>query len=76
MTPELAAANKRAMHVLCRDGRLLRAGRASLYIFSGLGWVRTAAICSMPPIIWFVEIGYRVVVSNRVFFDRLLFSRD
>jgi predicted DCC family thiol-disulfide oxidoreductase YuxK len=75
MTPELAAACERAMHVLCADGRLLRAGRASLYILSGLGWPRIAMFFSLPPMIWFVELGYQIVVSNRVLFDRLLFPR-
>ncbi len=75
MTPELAAACELAMHVLCADGRVLRAGQASLYILSELGWPRIAGLFSIPPMIWFVEFGYRIVVSNRVFFDRLLFPR-
>lgn len=75
MTPELEAACARAMHVLCRDGRVLREGRAALYIFGGLGWRRTAAFFSLPPMIWAVELAYRIVASNRAFFDRLIFPR-
>ncbi len=75
MTRELAGACKAAVHVICDDGRILRAGRASLYILSGLGWHRLAAFLSLRPNIWFVEIVYRVVASNRAFFSRLLFRR-
>lgn len=76
MTPELAAACVEAMHVLCRDGRVLKSGRAALYIFGGLGWRRTAALFALPPLIWGVEFGYWIVSSNRLFFDRLLFPRE
>ncbi len=75
MTRELAAACERAVHVLCDDGRVLRAGRASLYILSGLGWHHLAVFLSLRPNIWFVEIVYRVVASKRAFFSRLLFRR-
>lgn len=75
MTPELEVACARAMHVVCSDGRVLRAGRAALYIFSGLGWPRTAAFFALPPMIWGVELAYRIVASNRLFFSRLLFPR-
>lgn len=46
-----------------------------MHILSGLGWPRTAALFSLRPFIWFVELGYRVVASNRVFFNSLLFRR-
>jgi predicted DCC family thiol-disulfide oxidoreductase YuxK len=73
MTPKLAAACADAFHVVCADGRLLRAGRAALYVLAGLGWRRTAAVLSLPPLIWLVEVGYRVVADHRPFFSRLLF---
>ena len=76
MTPELTQACAEAMHVLCRDGRILRSGRAALYILEGLGWRRSAAFFSLPPMIWAVELGYWIVSSNRVFFDRILFPRE
>ena len=61
------------MYVITPEGRMLRAGRASLCVISVLGWRRTAAILSRPPLIWAVEIGYRIVADNRSFFSRLLF---
>lgn len=75
MTPELSKACEEAMHVICRDGTLLRSGRATLYICSGLGWRRSAALLSLPPLVWFVELMYWGVASNRLFFNRLLFPR-
>ena len=61
------------MYVITPEGRMLGAGRASLCVISVLGWRRTAAILSRPPLIWAVEIGYRVVADNRSFFSRFLF---
>lgn len=75
MTPELREACEEAMHVICRDGTLLKSGRATLYIYSGLGWRQSAALLSLPPVIWLVELMYWVVASNRLFFSRLLFPR-
>ena len=70
MTRRLYAACARSMHVITPDGRVLRAGRGSLCVLGVLGWRRAAAILSLPPLIWLVEIGYRVVANNRRFFSR------
>lgn len=75
MTPDLERACAEAMHVVCHDGRMLRAGRAALYVFAGLGWRHTAAFLSLPPMVWIVELAYRLVASNRALFNRLLFPR-
>ena len=40
---------------------------------AGLGWRKTAWVLGLPPFIWFVEWGYRVVATHRVFFNRMLF---
>lgn len=60
------------MHVLTRDGRTLRAGRASLFILGELGWRRTARIAALPPLVWLVELGYRLVAEHRRFWSRIL----
>ena len=73
MTPELAVACERAVHVICSDGRVLRGGRAILYILSELGWRRSAVFFSLRPNIWLVEIIYSIVASNRKIFSRFLF---
>ena len=61
------------MHVITPDGRVLRAGRAALCALEQVGWRRTALALSTPPLIWAVEIGYRVVADNSSFFSCILF---
>ena len=76
MTPRLRRACARAVHVITPEGRVLRAGRAVLCTLEQVGWRRTAAILSTPPLIWAVEIGYRVVADIRSFFSRFLFRDE
>ncbi len=74
MTPELTAACERAAHVITADGKTLRAGRASLFILERIGWGWFARLLALPPMIWFVEIAYRIVAQNRPLFARLIFG--
>jgi len=76
MTPELARACDRAVHIVCRDGRLLRAGRAALFLAGELGWRRTSRILSCPPFIWLVELGYALVARYRGLVGRVLFRSE
>jgi len=73
MTPELREACKRALHVLTSSGDILKAGRATLFILEQIGYRRLARLLRLPPLVWAVELGYRIVASNRSFFARLLF---
>lgn len=73
MTPALRQACARAVHVITTDGKVLRAGRACLFVFAGLDWRRTAFVLGLPPFIWLVELGYAIVARNRPFFSRFLF---
>jgi hypothetical protein len=75
MTPELRVACEKAVHVVCADGTILRAGRCSLFIVDELGWRRTSRILSLVPFIWFVELGYAIVAAHRAFFSRFLFRK-
>jgi predicted DCC family thiol-disulfide oxidoreductase YuxK len=72
MTPELREGCRRALHVVTSDGRILRAGRASLFVLGATGSSRLARVLSLPPLVWLVEIGYRLVSRNRSFLSRLL----
>ena len=72
VTPDIRRASARAMHVLTTDGRVFKAGRASLFILGELGWRRTARILRWPPFVWFVELGYKFVAANRNRISRLL----
>jgi len=73
MTPALRLACARAVHVCTRDGRTLVAGRAALFILEDLGWRRSSRLLALPPLVWCVELGYRLVARNRHFFGRFLF---
>jgi hypothetical protein len=76
MTPRLRRACARAVHVVTPDGTVLRAGRAALYLIGASGWPRTAQVLSRPPLIWLVEIGYRIVANNRPLFGRFLLTNE
>ena len=73
VTPERAAAFQDAVHVRTASGAWLRGGRACLYVLEHTGWPRLARIARVPPLVWIVEAGYRVVASNRVLFSRIVF---
>lgn len=73
MTPELRAACERAVHVLRTDGQMLRAGRATLFVLSQVGFPTLARVLGWPPFVWAVELGYYIVARNRRFFGKFLF---
>jgi predicted DCC family thiol-disulfide oxidoreductase YuxK len=72
MTPELRSACRRAVHVRTREGTWLRGGRACLFVLERIGFPRLARVTAYPPLVWAVELGYRIVAGNRQFFSRLL----
>jgi predicted DCC family thiol-disulfide oxidoreductase YuxK len=77
MTPELREACREALHVLTADGETLRSGRAALFVLERTtpAWRRLAPALRHPPLIWFVEIGYRIVARNRRLLARVIARR-
>ena len=73
MTPELYRACGEAVHVIDRQGSIRRGGRAMLFILEQEGWGPIARFLSLPPFIWFVELAYRFVATNRSWFSRFFF---
>lgn len=73
MTPALADACERSIHVIRSDGGMLRGGRAILFVWSELGIRWPQRLFGWPPMIWLVELGYLIVARNRHVFSRLLF---
>ena len=74
MTPALYARAERAVQVLAADGRRFEAGRAVLFVLDQIGWhPRLVRLAQRRPLVWLVEIGYRLVARNRGFFGRSLF---
>ena len=75
MTPELQAACGRAVHLLTPDGRMLRAGRACLWVLERIGYPLLARVLALPPLVWAFELGYWLVARNRKLASRVLFRR-
>lgn len=75
MDAELRAACAAAVHVIRPNGDTIRAGRAVVYIFEGLGWWWMAPL-RLPPLSWAMELGYRLMANNRPFFARFMFRVD
>ncbi len=73
MTPELAEACRKSVHVVAADGQVYRAGRAVLFALEAAGWKLIARIGRIPPIIWAIELGYWCVARNRRWFSKLFF---
>ncbi len=78
MTPPLYVVCKKAMHVVTSDGEILRGGRAMMFVLERINWGYgiLPKFLKLPPMIWFVELGYRLVAANRQFFSHFLFNRD
>lgn len=76
MTDALRVACDRAVHVISRDGEVLKAGRAVLFVLRELGWRKSTWLLRLPPFIWGIEIGYWIVARNRRFFSRFLFRQE
>jgi predicted DCC family thiol-disulfide oxidoreductase YuxK len=77
MTPRLYQACRRAVHVITADGRILKAGRASVFILAEIGYPSwLIRPFTRPPLVWFTELGYYLVAHNRPFFSKFLFTRE
>ncbi len=77
MTPALYEACKRAVHVITAEGRIIKGGRATLFILEVVGYPRwLVRPFSGPPLVWFTELGYRLVADNRGFFSKFMFTEE
>jgi len=75
MTPELRLACARAVHLITPEGRMLRAGRACLWVLQKIGYPVLARVLAIPPLVWAVEVIYWLVARNRRLASRVLFRR-
>jgi predicted DCC family thiol-disulfide oxidoreductase YuxK len=77
MTPQFYRACQQAVHVITADGRILKAGRASMFILEEIGYPRwLIRPLTWPLLIWFTELGYRIVANHRPFFSKFLFTKE
>jgi predicted DCC family thiol-disulfide oxidoreductase YuxK len=56
---------RRGVHVITADGRVLRSGRAVLFIGEQLGYGWLTRPLSLPPMIWIVEGVYWIIARLR-----------
>lgn len=75
MTPALYAACAESVHVVKSNGEILRAGRAALFILENIGRA-PSRLLGLPPFIWIVEWGYRIVANHRILFSRVFFRDE
>lgn len=74
MSPALRQQAERAVQIITPQGQQISAGRAVLYALQVVGWrPGLVRLGQHRPLVWAVELGYRVVARNRSLFSRLLF---
>lgn len=74
MTPAFRRQAERAVQVITPEGQQLSGGRAVLYVLQQVGWRPVLVrVASHRPVLWAVELGYRLIARNRAFFGRFLF---
>lgn len=77
MTPQLYEASKKAVHVITANGRIMKAGRASMFVLEEIGYPRwLVRPFTWRPLVWFTELGYWIVARNRPFFSKFLFTPE
>ncbi len=73
MTETFRARCGRSIQLFLPGRPALSGGKAALAVLSLLGWKKTAACLSLPPLVWGVDVLYRLVARNRWFLGRVLF---
>ena len=74
MTPEIAERSNREIIFLTRDGRVVGGAKAVFTILSRLGWGWLGTLLAVPPLVWPMEFGYRIVARNRGWISRRFFG--
>jgi len=73
LIPPLRARAKHSVLTIAPDGEVRTAGRAVLAVLQDVGWMTPLVkVASLPPLIWLVEVGYRIVAGNRARISRVL----
>ena len=77
MTSQLYQACQQAVHVIKYNGRIIKAGRAAMFVLEKIGYPRwLVRPLTWPPLVWFVEFGYWIVARNRTFFAKFFFTNE
>jgi predicted DCC family thiol-disulfide oxidoreductase YuxK len=76
LIPPLRARAKHSVLTIGPNDDVHVAGRAVLGALDSVGWMTPLVkIASLPPLIWLVEFGYRIVAGNRSRISRVLARR-
>jgi len=74
LIPPLRARAKHSVLTIGPDDRVQTAGRAVLGALAEIGWMTPLVrVAALPPFVWLVEIGYRIVAGNRSRLSRIFF---
>ena len=66
MTPLLRVQAQRAVQLITIDGKQLSGGRAVLFALRETGWFPgLIRLLESPPLVWSVDLGYRIVAAHR-----------
>jgi len=77
MNSQLYEACRHAAHVITFEGQIISAGRAGMFVLETVGYPRwLVRPFTWPPLVWFTELGYKIVSNNRPFFSRILFTKE
>jgi len=77
MNPQLYAACQQAVHIITPNGQVLRAGRAGMFVMETVGYPRwLVRPFTWPPLAWITELGYKIVANNRLFFSKIMFTKE
>lgn len=74
MTPALRHACSQSVHIIKRNGQILRGARAVLFFGETVTYRPIFRFLARSPLIWPMEWGYRIVANNRPFFARYFFK--
>jgi predicted DCC family thiol-disulfide oxidoreductase YuxK len=75
MTTALRRACSQSVHVIKRNGQIVRGARAVLFFLETTRYGSFARFVAHSPLIWPLECAYRIVANNRPFFARFFFRK-
>ena len=74
--PDLKARGAGEVVVVTQEGQTLGGARAILFIKSLTGWGAFARFLMLPPMIWVLVLGYRVIAKNRRTISRMFYPNQ
>lgn len=74
MTDEIAARAQNEMIVITSQGQVIGGARAVLFVLGQTGWGWFARFLAAPPLVWPIDLGYRIIARNRSHISRIFFK--